>query len=79
MANVSKVIYDGETILDLTGDTVDESSLLKGIKAHSKDGRAITGEMEFYEGETIRIGFTVASEVLDISVGGAYKYVQFAP
>lgn len=39
----SKVIYNGKVLIDLTGDTVDESKLLTGIKAHDKAGNAITG------------------------------------
>lgn len=33
-------------LLDLTGDTVSKSSLLKGITAHDKHGNKITGEAE---------------------------------
>lgn len=39
----SKVIYNGKVLIDLTGDTVDASKLLTGIKAHDKAGNAITG------------------------------------
>lgn len=39
----SKVIYNGKVLIDLTGDTVDPSKLLTGIKAHDKAGNAITG------------------------------------
>ena len=31
---VSKVVYGGNTLIDLTGDTVEASTLLKGVKAH---------------------------------------------
>lgn len=36
--NVNKVIYGGRVLIDLTGDTVDPSKLLKGSKAHDKSG-----------------------------------------
>ena len=39
----SKVIYNGKVLIDLTGDTVDPSKLLTGIKAHDKAGNAIIG------------------------------------
>ena len=39
----SKVIFNGEVLMDLTGDTVTAASLLKGITAHGKDGAPITG------------------------------------
>lgn len=44
---VNKVIYDGETVIDLTGDTLtDAEQLLKGIVAHTKSGNVITGILE---------------------------------
>ena len=40
---VNKVIYHGNTLLDLTRDTVTPSTLLKGVTAHDKSGASITG------------------------------------
>ena len=40
---ISKVNYGGNTLIDLTSDTVDAASLLAGKTAHGKDGEAITG------------------------------------
>nr|DAP91762.1 MAG TPA: tail protein [Caudoviricetes sp.] len=42
----SKIIYYGETLIDLTGDTVEAAKLLKGITAHDKKGEKITGTFE---------------------------------
>ena len=42
----SKIVYYGETLIDLTGDTVTEEKLLKGITAHDKSGTLITGTFE---------------------------------
>lgn len=44
---ISKVIYGGETLIDLTADTVKKDKLLKGYTAHSADGEPITGTCEF--------------------------------
>lgn len=44
---VSKVIYGGSTLIDLTGDTVVEDKLLKGYTAHGADGEKVTGTCEF--------------------------------
>lgn len=44
---ISKIIYAGRTLIDLTGDTVDESKLMKGITAHGADGEQITGSCEY--------------------------------
>lgn len=45
--NINKVIVNGQTKIDLTGDTVDESHLLEGYKAHDKSGSIITGTCTF--------------------------------
>lgn len=46
MAN-SKVIYGGEILIDLTGDTVAADKLLVGYKAHGADGEVIEGSCTF--------------------------------
>lgn len=43
----SKVIYNGETLIDLTGDDVKADKLLKGIKAHDSNGDPITGTCDY--------------------------------
>lgn len=45
--HVSKVVYFGETLIDLTNDTVEPSKLLKGFTAHDKSGAPITGTSTF--------------------------------
>lgn len=40
---VNKVIYGGNTLIDLTSDTVDAAHLLSGYTAHDKSGATITG------------------------------------
>lgn len=44
---VSKVVYGGKTLIDLTGDTVTGDKLLKGATAHKKDGEVVTGVCTF--------------------------------
>lgn len=43
----SKVIYGGQTIIDLTADTATADLILKGATAHGADGEKITGTCEF--------------------------------
>lgn len=43
----SKIIYGGETLIDLTADTVSKDTLLQGVTAHGKDGEIITGECTY--------------------------------
>ena len=45
--SVSKVIYGGEVLIDLTADTIVKEKLLKGYTAHGADGKEITGTCEF--------------------------------
>lgn len=40
---VSKVVYGGNTLIDLTADTITSDKLLKDITAHGADGEKITG------------------------------------
>lgn len=40
---ISKVVYGGKTLIDLTPDTIAKDKLLKGYTAHGADGEAITG------------------------------------
>ena len=40
---ISKVIYGGKTLIDLTSDTVTAEKVLSGYTAHGADGEAITG------------------------------------
>lgn len=41
----SKIVYAGDTLLDLTEDTVTPETLLKGKTAHNASGELITGTM----------------------------------
>ena len=40
---INKVIYGGETLIDLTSDTVVAEKMLDGYTAHDKSGALITG------------------------------------
>ena len=44
---VNKVIYGGNTLIDLTGDTVTKDKLLVGASAHNMAGVKIDGECTF--------------------------------
>lgn len=39
----NKVVYSGRTLIDLTGDTVTEETLLRGYTAHKADGTQVVG------------------------------------
>ena len=41
----NKIIYGGKVLLDLTNDTVSSDTLSRGITAHDKSGRIITGDL----------------------------------
>lgn len=65
MANqyVNKVIYGGNTLIDLTADTVTADKMLTGIKAHDKSGAVITGTCA-YDSDTSNDTAT-AAEILN--------------
>lgn len=44
---ISKVIYGGNTLIDLTADTITADKLLTGYKAHGADGEAIIGTCDY--------------------------------
>ena len=60
---INKVIYGGNTLIDLTGDTVTADKILSGYTAHAASGAPITGTCE-YDADTSDATATVA-EVLD--------------
>ena len=43
---VNKVVYGGNTLVDLTGDTVTAADLADGVKATGADGNPIVGLMQ---------------------------------
>ncbi len=59
---INKIIYGGNTLIDLTGDTVTASDILTGKTAHDKSGTVITGECDFdsYTGDAT----ATSSEIL---------------
>ena len=43
---ISKIVYGGNTLIDLTSDTVQAEKLKKGYTAHGADGEVINGTCE---------------------------------
>ena len=82
----SKIVYYGETLIDLTGDTVEAAKLLKGVTAHDKKGEKITGtmpnrgaaagEIASKDGEyTIELGYHDGSGKVGIAAAEKQKLV----
>lgn len=65
MANeyVNKVIYGGNTLIDLTSDTVTADKILSGYKGHAASGAPITGTCT-YDADT-RDATAAVAEVLN--------------
>ena len=61
----SKFVIGGETVLDLTGDTVSASNLLYGYTAHGSDGSTITGTVNHNEQSSV----TVSSNTITVPAG----------
>lgn len=74
--SVNKVVYGGNTLIDLTSDTVSAGAMLSGTTAHDRSGASVTGniptrtESDITEGSgvvTAPAGFYPSG--LSISVG----------
>lgn len=67
---INKVIYDGNTLIDLTTDTVTADKMLTGYKAHDKSGTVITGTCSF------DVNSTDATATADEILSGKTAYVK---
>ena len=45
--SINKVIYDGTTLIDISGDTVTAGNLASGYTAHDASGAQVTGTLAF--------------------------------
>lgn len=52
----NKIIYNGNTLLDLTGDTVTADKLMQGYTAHDRSGAVINGTI--IDGDNLEYGLT---------------------
>ena len=67
---VNKLVVDGVTKLDLTGDTVTAEHLEQGYTAHDSSGLQITG--------TLDPGGVTPSGTLTVTANGTYDVEQYA-
>lgn len=67
---INKVIYDGNTLIDLTTDTVTADKMLTGYKAHDKSGTVITGTCSY------DVNSTDATATADEILSGKTAYVK---
>lgn len=74
MANSKVVLSDGTVLIDLTGDSVEASKLLKGYTAHGADGEPVAGSCTF-DVDSSQIG-TKPAEVLEGKPFGAGGQVK---
>jgi len=65
---VSKVVYNGQVLVDLTGDTVTADSLAQGVTAHDAAGNEITG--------TVQPTKIATNSTLGIVKGGGNVYIR---
>ena len=69
---VNKVVYAGETLIDLTKDTVTAANLAAGIYAHNKAGERIRGIASIGDIQSVSVT-TLPIPSSDIT-GNVYKY-----
>ena len=52
----NKIIYNGNTLIDLTGDTVTADKLMQGYTAHDRSGAVVNGTI--VDGNLLEYGLT---------------------
>lgn len=62
--HVNKVVYGGQTLIDLTGDTVIQSGVAQGLIFHDKSGATLTGTST-YDADTADATATAAEILLN--------------
>lgn len=62
----NKIVYNGSTLIDLTGDTVTASNLAQGVTAHDASGAPITGTMSGggIDGDNLAYGVALVGSAL---------------
>lgn len=75
--HVNKVVYGNTVLIDLTNDSVDAASLLKGKTAHNAAGEQIVGEVDdvkgiFYVTVTQGDGNSATADKTPVEVYAAY-------
>lgn len=72
MSEISKVIINNETLIDLTSDTIDSTFIPEGMTAHNKAGEQITGE---YVSLADGVGnMIMASVTIDRTIAAGERY-----
>lgn len=67
---VNKVTVKGQTVIDLTSDTITPEKLVKGVTAHDKSGSQITGTMEV--ANKSKFGVTIDFFIPDLDSEGKF-------
>lgn len=85
---VNKVVYGGETVIDLTNDSVTPDKMLLGVTAHNKSGARITGTLTPQE-KTVDItengtkeviadeGYLLSKVIINTDIKQKYCLVRF--
>ena len=84
---VSKVVYGGNTVIDLTGDTVAADKLGAGVTAHGADGSAITGTGLLYTESAdltpivfdYNVGYIALTQSSNIALAHTYYFAKEEP
>ena len=84
MASVNKIIYGGNVLLDLTGDTVTPQTLAQGATAHNAAGEQIVGTNLGASGDMKKSDYDPDSNISNVGgievypVGAVYMSVNSA-
>lgn len=75
---INQVIYGGETLIDLTADSVTPETLAEGVTAHDATGAVIVGVMAASAGKCYQAGDTAPEDTdllwIDTANGNLVKF-----
>lgn len=66
---INKVVYNGDTLLDLTSDTVTPQTLLSGATAHAANGQSISGTVDL-NGKADKVANATAGNFAGLDANG---------
>lgn len=72
----NKIAFDGDVLIDLTGDTVEAASMRSGVKAHDKSGTQIVGTMQDVEQASISMDLSEDGRTVTATAVQSAGYVS---
>lgn len=72
----NKVVVAGDTLIDLSGDTVAAESMLSGVTAHDKNGASVTGSISNMTLPTTTSSSSSGTSTASINADSSNRYIN---